>query len=163
MYCPRADPEKPERKQFKLQFYRLLQCRAEAILKDGRWEFRQFYSDWKKENEAQVYPLFYHRNFHYRTFDNSMFYQLTVELEQWYTCILLFMYFDACFMSWVAKIHWNLKQFTMQEKKQYAHIIVMSVCNRFVNCFFLLYFQPRHCFGRCKYIPPADRPLWPQW
>ncbi|XP_028309192.1 DNA-(apurinic or apyrimidinic site) endonuclease 2 [Gouania willdenowi] len=35
VYCPRADPEKPERKQFKLQFYRLLQCRAEAILKDG--------------------------------------------------------------------------------------------------------------------------------
>lgn len=36
VYCPRADPEKPERKQFKLQFYRLLQSRAEAILKDGR-------------------------------------------------------------------------------------------------------------------------------
>ncbi|XP_068608408.1 DNA-(apurinic or apyrimidinic site) endonuclease 2 [Brachionichthys hirsutus] len=35
VYCPRADPDKPERKQFKLQFYRLLQCRAEAILKDG--------------------------------------------------------------------------------------------------------------------------------
>lgn len=35
VYCPRADPEKPERKQFKLQFYKLLQCRAEAILKDG--------------------------------------------------------------------------------------------------------------------------------
>lgn len=38
VYCPRADPEKPERKQFKLQFYKLLRCRAEAILKDGRWE-----------------------------------------------------------------------------------------------------------------------------
>lgn len=36
VYCPRADPEKPERKQFKLQFYKLLQCRAEAILKGGR-------------------------------------------------------------------------------------------------------------------------------
>lgn len=36
VYCPRADPEKPERKQFKLQFYKLLQSRAEAILKDGR-------------------------------------------------------------------------------------------------------------------------------
>lgn len=36
VYCPRADPEKPERKQFKLQFYKLLQCRAEAVLKDGR-------------------------------------------------------------------------------------------------------------------------------
>lgn len=35
VYCPRADPEKPERKQFKLQFYKLLQCRAEAVLKDG--------------------------------------------------------------------------------------------------------------------------------
>ncbi|XP_053281657.1 DNA-(apurinic or apyrimidinic site) lyase 2 [Pleuronectes platessa] len=35
VYCPRADPEKPERKLFKLQFYKLLQCRAEAVLKDG--------------------------------------------------------------------------------------------------------------------------------
>uniref|UniRef100_A0A1A8LH08 DNA-(apurinic or apyrimidinic site) endonuclease n=3 Tax=Nothobranchius TaxID=28779 RepID=A0A1A8LH08_9TELE len=35
VYCPRADPEKPDRKQFKLQFYKLLQCRAEALLKDG--------------------------------------------------------------------------------------------------------------------------------
>uniref|UniRef100_A0A8D3AN58 DNA-(apurinic or apyrimidinic site) endonuclease n=1 Tax=Scophthalmus maximus TaxID=52904 RepID=A0A8D3AN58_SCOMX len=35
VYCPRADPDKPERKQFKLQFYKLLQCRAEALLKDG--------------------------------------------------------------------------------------------------------------------------------
>nr|XP_057907490.1 DNA-(apurinic or apyrimidinic site) lyase 2 [Doryrhamphus excisus] len=35
VYCPRADPEKPERKQFKLQFYKLLQRRAEAILKKG--------------------------------------------------------------------------------------------------------------------------------
>ncbi|XP_041860506.1 DNA-(apurinic or apyrimidinic site) lyase 2 [Melanotaenia boesemani] len=35
IYCPRADPEKPERKQFKLQFYKLLQRRAHAILKDG--------------------------------------------------------------------------------------------------------------------------------
>ncbi|KAK5864072.1 hypothetical protein PBY51_001046 [Eleginops maclovinus] len=35
VYCPRADPEKPERKQFKLQFYKLLQSRAETILKDG--------------------------------------------------------------------------------------------------------------------------------
>ncbi|XP_062855000.1 DNA-(apurinic or apyrimidinic site) lyase 2 [Trichomycterus rosablanca] len=32
VYCPRADPEKPERKHFKLQFYKLLQSRAEAIL-----------------------------------------------------------------------------------------------------------------------------------
>ncbi|KAG1932951.1 endonuclease/exonuclease/phosphatase family protein [Pimephales promelas] len=35
VYCPRADPDKPERKQFKLQFYHLLQCRAEAILSSG--------------------------------------------------------------------------------------------------------------------------------
>ncbi|XP_068996751.1 DNA-(apurinic or apyrimidinic site) endonuclease 2 [Embiotoca jacksoni] len=35
VYCPRADPEKPERKQFKLQFYKLLQSRAESVLKDG--------------------------------------------------------------------------------------------------------------------------------
>ncbi|XP_072305147.1 DNA-(apurinic or apyrimidinic site) endonuclease 2 [Eucyclogobius newberryi] len=35
VYCPRADPEKPERKRFKLQFYKLLQSRAEAILKSG--------------------------------------------------------------------------------------------------------------------------------
>uniref|UniRef100_A0A3P9HFW6 DNA-(apurinic or apyrimidinic site) endonuclease n=1 Tax=Oryzias latipes TaxID=8090 RepID=A0A3P9HFW6_ORYLA len=35
VYCPRADPEKPERKQFKLQFYKLLQHRAEAVLKAG--------------------------------------------------------------------------------------------------------------------------------
>ncbi|XP_061528104.1 DNA-(apurinic or apyrimidinic site) lyase 2 [Phycodurus eques] len=35
VYCPRADPEKPERKQFKLQFYKLLQGRAEAMLKKG--------------------------------------------------------------------------------------------------------------------------------
>ncbi|KAK2841051.1 hypothetical protein Q7C36_012630 [Tachysurus vachellii] len=32
VYCPRADPEKPERKHFKLQFYKLLQIRAEAIV-----------------------------------------------------------------------------------------------------------------------------------
>lgn len=37
VYCPRADPEKPERKQFKLQFYNLLQGRAEAILKGGSY------------------------------------------------------------------------------------------------------------------------------
>ncbi|XP_043102012.1 DNA-(apurinic or apyrimidinic site) lyase 2 [Puntigrus tetrazona] len=35
VYCPRADPEKPERKHYKLQFYQLLQCRAEAILSSG--------------------------------------------------------------------------------------------------------------------------------
>ncbi|KAK9407578.1 DNA-apurinic or apyrimidinic site lyase 2 [Crotalus adamanteus] len=35
VYCPRADPEKPERGDFKLQFYRLLQARAEALLRAG--------------------------------------------------------------------------------------------------------------------------------
>ncbi|XP_053329571.1 DNA-(apurinic or apyrimidinic site) endonuclease 2 [Spea bombifrons] len=35
VYCPRADPEKPERKSYKLRFYRLLQIRAEAILQSG--------------------------------------------------------------------------------------------------------------------------------
>ncbi|KAJ6655330.1 hypothetical protein lerEdw1_005522 [Lerista edwardsae] len=35
VYCPRADPEKPERGDFKLQFYRLLQARAEALLRSG--------------------------------------------------------------------------------------------------------------------------------
>ncbi|XP_073496005.1 DNA-(apurinic or apyrimidinic site) endonuclease 2 isoform X2 [Phyllobates terribilis] len=34
VYCPRADPEKPERKTYKLRFYRLLQIRAETILKN---------------------------------------------------------------------------------------------------------------------------------
>ncbi|XP_069065472.1 DNA-(apurinic or apyrimidinic site) endonuclease 2 [Pleurodeles waltl] len=35
VYCPRADPEKPERKAYKLRFYRLLQARAEAVLRAG--------------------------------------------------------------------------------------------------------------------------------
>ncbi|KAM5145407.1 DNA-(apurinic or apyrimidinic site) endonuclease 2 [Mantella aurantiaca] len=35
VYCPRADPEKPERKTYKLRFYRLLQIRAEAITRNG--------------------------------------------------------------------------------------------------------------------------------
>ncbi|XP_007422264.1 DNA-(apurinic or apyrimidinic site) lyase 2 [Python bivittatus] len=35
VYCPRADPEKPERGDFKLQFYHLLQARAEALLRAG--------------------------------------------------------------------------------------------------------------------------------
>ncbi|KAJ8259153.1 hypothetical protein COCON_G00181650 [Conger conger] len=35
VYCPRADPEKPDRKLFKLQFYRMLQNRAEALLGAG--------------------------------------------------------------------------------------------------------------------------------
>uniref|UniRef100_A0A6I8N6U4 exodeoxyribonuclease III n=1 Tax=Ornithorhynchus anatinus TaxID=9258 RepID=A0A6I8N6U4_ORNAN len=35
VYCPHADPEKPERKTFKLRFYHLLKLRAEAILRAG--------------------------------------------------------------------------------------------------------------------------------
>ena len=35
VYCPRADPEKAERKDYKMQFYKLLQIRAEALLKKG--------------------------------------------------------------------------------------------------------------------------------
>lgn len=36
VYCPRADPEKPERRIFKLRFCKLLQIRAEALLGAGR-------------------------------------------------------------------------------------------------------------------------------
>ena len=36
VYCPRADPEREDRKSFKLRFYKLLQERAEAILQEGR-------------------------------------------------------------------------------------------------------------------------------
>lgn len=57
VYCPRADPEKPERKQFKLQFYKLLQCRAEAVLKDGRYVF------WQNEKKAQVFPAYWEKGF----------------------------------------------------------------------------------------------------
>ncbi|XP_048877805.1 DNA-(apurinic or apyrimidinic site) lyase 2 [Brienomyrus brachyistius] len=35
VYCPRADPEKPERRIFKLRFCKLLQIRAEALLGAG--------------------------------------------------------------------------------------------------------------------------------
>lgn len=35
VYCPRADPERPERGQMKLDFYRLLELRARALLRDG--------------------------------------------------------------------------------------------------------------------------------
>jgi len=36
VYCPRAEPGNAERLEYKLQFYRLLQLRAEAILDSGR-------------------------------------------------------------------------------------------------------------------------------
>lgn len=35
VYCPRADPEKEERKLFKLNFYKLLQLRAHALTEAG--------------------------------------------------------------------------------------------------------------------------------
>lgn len=37
VYCPHADPGKPERLSFKMRFYRLLQIRAEALLAAGRY------------------------------------------------------------------------------------------------------------------------------
>ena len=37
VYCPRADKENKERVDFKLKFYKLLQERAEAIVKTGRY------------------------------------------------------------------------------------------------------------------------------
>ncbi|KAF7476237.1 hypothetical protein GHT09_012671 [Marmota monax] len=37
VYCPHADPGKPERLTFKMRFYRLLQIRAEALLAAGRY------------------------------------------------------------------------------------------------------------------------------
>nr|XP_039253458.1 DNA-(apurinic or apyrimidinic site) endonuclease 2-like [Styela clava] len=36
VYCPRADPEKPERQVFKMDFYNMLETRANAILNSGR-------------------------------------------------------------------------------------------------------------------------------
>uniref|UniRef100_A0A8C8RN91 DNA-(apurinic or apyrimidinic site) endonuclease n=1 Tax=Pelusios castaneus TaxID=367368 RepID=A0A8C8RN91_9SAUR len=35
VYCPRADPQRPERAAYQAAFYRLLQGRAEALLRDG--------------------------------------------------------------------------------------------------------------------------------
>ncbi|CAM4619314.1 DNA-(apurinic or apyrimidinic site) endonuclease 2 isoform X1 [Lepidochelys kempii] len=35
VYCPRADPQRPERTAYQASFYRLLQGRAEALLRDG--------------------------------------------------------------------------------------------------------------------------------
>ncbi|XP_049272965.1 DNA-(apurinic or apyrimidinic site) endonuclease 2 isoform X2 [Rhipicephalus sanguineus] len=35
VYCPRADPERPERGQMKLDFYNLLELRAKALLESG--------------------------------------------------------------------------------------------------------------------------------
>ena len=36
VYCPRADRENKERMSYKLQFYNLLQLRAEALVHEGR-------------------------------------------------------------------------------------------------------------------------------
>ncbi|XP_039366334.1 DNA-(apurinic or apyrimidinic site) endonuclease 2 isoform X2 [Mauremys reevesii] len=35
VYCPRADPQRPERAAYQASFYQLLQGRAEALLRDG--------------------------------------------------------------------------------------------------------------------------------
>ncbi|XP_064632211.1 DNA-(apurinic or apyrimidinic site) endonuclease 2-like [Lineus longissimus] len=35
LYCPRAPPENEERQKFKLEFYRLVQIRAEALVNEG--------------------------------------------------------------------------------------------------------------------------------
>lgn len=37
VYCPRADKENKDRVDFKLKFYKLLQERAEALVKAGRY------------------------------------------------------------------------------------------------------------------------------
>ena len=37
VYCPRADKENEERVAFKLRFYEVLQLRAEALVKSGRF------------------------------------------------------------------------------------------------------------------------------
>lgn len=36
-YCPRADSDNEERMDFKMQYYKLLQIRAEALLESGRY------------------------------------------------------------------------------------------------------------------------------
>jgi AP endonuclease-2 len=35
VYCPRADPEKPDRMTYKLQFFKLLELRAHNLRKMG--------------------------------------------------------------------------------------------------------------------------------
>lgn len=35
VYCPRADPEREDRKTFKMRFYELLKIRAESLLESG--------------------------------------------------------------------------------------------------------------------------------
>ena len=90
VYCPRADPEKPERKQFKLQFYKLLQRRAEALLKDGRWE------------------IFPHPAFAANYFKNELFWYAAIKQFTAVVCLSLnngthvpfcLRTFDLCFMS----------------------------------------------------------------
>ena len=39
VYCPRADKENKERVDFKMNFYKLLQERAETLAKAGRYDF----------------------------------------------------------------------------------------------------------------------------
>ena len=42
VYCPRADKENQERVDFKMRFYRMLQNRAEALVKSGKYVERLF-------------------------------------------------------------------------------------------------------------------------
>ena len=37
VYCPRADPDLPDRLTFKLKFYKLMEMRARNLLKNGYW------------------------------------------------------------------------------------------------------------------------------
>ena len=35
VYCPRADPERPERQEYQLKFYKLLEMRAINLIQEG--------------------------------------------------------------------------------------------------------------------------------
>ena len=37
VYCPRADPDRPHRLEFKLKFYQALELRAKALVKAGHY------------------------------------------------------------------------------------------------------------------------------
>ena len=43
VYCPRADPDREDRLLYKLRFFALLQTRAEALLKAGRYLYIEFH------------------------------------------------------------------------------------------------------------------------
>ncbi|XP_076362611.1 DNA-(apurinic or apyrimidinic site) endonuclease 2-like isoform X2 [Tachypleus tridentatus] len=68
VYCPRADSEKPERADFKLQFYYLLQKRAEKLIQNGVLWLSNFLGecsakeDNKKEHDLTFIDTFRHFN-----------------------------------------------------------------------------------------------------